>query len=490
MKQIRWIGWLAFILLLNLQAYALRPDDQAITYANFQYVNYIATSQAKVYVATTSGIIIYNKQMNQWEAPLTGAEGISATDIQRIWVDRFDQHLYAQVNNEYYEYNFTFKRWLSQFDPPSIGTSDQHVAPPASLSPPFGFNYLGDGVIVDPEARSFTITDVVDDGDGNLWLGSWGYGLFRSGTITQVLTHLPYGLLQSAAYSLYRDDSTLWTSGPTLTSSRTGVTGLDLRTDSYRYIETGVHPGLPVVDINCLAGNQKFIILGTESGLFFIDRQDQSQIKRVDRRRGFSDDNITSLQTVGEDTLFVGTTSGLLIYLFRDDIIRYVAQKQFYNRIIYDLALTEGYLWIGSDVGAYRFALDSGRLQKYQDPDQLLFNRVFGVQAYGGAIWFVSDNGLVRLDLEDASTIPYRVSSSRLDHRAMAVNDRIAVVTSERGVTFIFLEKDGTVTRDFSIEDGLASTYVYDLLFDGDYLWIGTDKGLTRFYWNNPNRID
>jgi hypothetical protein len=25
---------------------------------------------------------------------------------------------------------------------------------------------------------------------------------------------------------------------------------------------------------------------------------------------------------------------------------------------------------------------------------------------------------------------------------------------------------------------------------DDDYIWIGSEKGLTRFWWNNPNRVD
>lgn len=491
MITLRRLAALPILLLFLIQpAHGFRPDDQALNLASFQYVNYIATSQAKVYFATTSGITVYNKLTNQWEEPLTGAEGLSAADVKRIWVDRFDEHLYAEQSSGVSEYNFTFKRWMTAFDPPNVESNDQHVGPPDNLTAPYGFNYLGNGTMVDPDARSFTITDVVDDGDGNLWLGSWGYGVFRASPITRNLTLLPYGLLQNAAYALYRDSSTLWVSGPTLSSSRTGVTGLNLADQSCTYIETGIHPDLPAQNINCLTGNRRFLILGTESGLFFVERENFQSIKRVDRRRGFSDDNITSLQMVGEDSLFVGTTSGLLIYEIEQDAIHYIAQKQFFNHIIYDLATTEGYLWIGSDVGAYRLALESGKLQKYQDPDQILFNRVFGVQKFGNFIWFVSDNGLVSLNLETGETHPYQVSSSRLDHRVMAVNEKIAVVTSERGVTFVFLDKEGVVTRDFSTEDGLASTYVYDLLLAGDYLWIGTDKGLTRFLWNNPNRID
>jgi hypothetical protein len=42
----------------------------------------------------------------------------------------------------------------------------------------------------------------------------------------------------------------------------------------------------------------------------------------------------------------------------------------------------------------------------------------------------------------------------------------------------------------FTTEDGLLDNFCYRLLLDGDYIWIATASGITRFYWNNPDRID
>ncbi len=478
------------LMLLASGSGAFRPDNQAMTLAGFQYINYIATSQAKVYFATTNGITIYNKLTNQWEEPLTGADGLAGTDIKRIWVDRFDEHLYAEQSSGLYEYNFTFERWLSAMELPPIDSDDKHLPAPTVMFPPFGFNYLGNGTMVDADSRSFTFSDLVDDGAGNLWIGTWGYGAAKAGTGSKNIELLPYGLLQSAAYTLLDEDSVLWVSGPMLNSRRTGITGIDREENRFTFLETGIHPDFPAVNINCLAGNQSYLIVGTETGMLLINRATQLVDRRIDRRRGFPDDNITSLQTIGQDTVFIGTTGGLLLYEISRDSIGFVAHRQFFNNIIYDLTTSEGYLWIGSNVGAYRLSLETGKLQRYQDPDQVLFNRVFDIQKYDTYIWFASDNGLVRLDLEDGSTTPYRVSSRKLDSRVMDVNDRIAVISNESGITMIFLDDEELRTRDFSIEDGIASTYVYALHLDGDYLWIGTDKGLTRFLWNNPDRVD
>jgi hypothetical protein len=44
--------------------------------------------------------------------------------------------------------------------------------------------------------------------------------------------------------------------------------------------------------------------------------------------------------------------------------------------------------------------------------------------------------------------------------------------------------------RTFTTEDGLIDNHVNAILLDGDYIWFGTDRGITQFYWNDPNRVD
>jgi len=42
--------------------------------------------------------------------------------------------------------------------------------------------------------------------------------------------------------------------------------------------------------------------------------------------------------------------------------------------------------------------------------------------------------------------------------------------------------------RSYAVEDGLIDNSVFDLLLDGDYLWVATAGGVTRFLWKNPAR--
>ncbi|MEW6051931.1 MAG: two-component regulator propeller domain-containing protein [Candidatus Zixiibacteriota bacterium] len=476
-----------FITALPLRAF--RPEGQALIYANFSFINYIATSQKHVYFATTGGIVVYNKIELRWETPLTGAGGIDSDNADRIWVDRFDQHLYAQTQGGLWEYDFVFKRWSSLPELPSIDSDDKHVAPPPTMFAPFGYNYVGTGNLVDPHGRTFRITDMVDDGAGNLWIGTWALGAATADAAGLVIALLPYGLLQNPAYALLDEDSLLWVAGPMLGSPRTGVTGFDRANNRFLWVESGAGVDFPAVDVNCLAGDKANLYLGTVGGLLVMDRATLRVSSRVDKRRGLTDQNILSMATVG-DSIFLGTSNGLLLLYHGLDSVVYIGQREFYNRIIYDLLPVDNALWIGSGVGAYRFFLDDNRLQKFQDPDQVLFNRVFDIDRAGRDLWLASDGGMVRIDLDSGGTEPFRTLSRKLDSRALAASDQMVAAASDFGVTVTFFNDGKPYQREFGVEDGLPSRYVYALLLDGDYLWIGTDRGLCHFWWNNPRRID
>ena len=151
-----WLSLSGLILLgLFSTAQAFRPEGQAVTYADFQYVNYIATSMAKVYFATTDGIIVFNKLQNQWETPMTGIEGIPDVDVKQIWVDRFDQKLFAQTITGTFSFDFAFQRWSQTSQTPVVSSDDKHVKAPTAMCPPFGDNYNGSGILIDPNARSY-----------------------------------------------------------------------------------------------------------------------------------------------------------------------------------------------------------------------------------------------------------------------------------------------------------------------------------------------
>jgi ligand-binding sensor domain-containing protein len=51
-------------------------------------------------------------------------------------------------------------------------------------------------------------------------------------------------------------------------------------------------------------------------------------------------------------------------------------------------------------------------------------------------------------------------------------------------------EKESNKWLVYTTQDGLINDSVQALMPDGDYMWFGTTEGVTRFYWNDPARVE
>ncbi len=463
--------------------------DQAVTWADFSYINDIASSGSYVYFATTAGIIRYDKMRDRWEEPLTGAAGLHDENIARVWVDVFDRRLLAEISTGLIEYDWLLRTWYPIDELPSLENDDRHLRTEPDMHPPFGFNYGIDGRLIDQYNRYFTVIDVVDDQAGRLWLAVWGLGAAQANSTTQMVELMPYGLLQNHVTTMLIRDGLLWVAGPIYGSRRSGITVYDIEDNSFQYYESGLTTDFPAVDINCLQVDDSTIYVGTMSGLLCLDRESGRVTRRLPRRSGLNDSEVYSIALFG-DSVYVGTADGLNLIVGNDDTVRYVRPGQLGYQPIHDLQRFGSSLWIAAASGAYRFLPGSQTLKKLRDPHQVLFGDVYDIELIDSNLWFLAEDGVLRLDARTGETEPFRQPVRSLAPRCLAVNDTIAVVASDKGMTIIFYKNATVFTRDFTVEDGLASNDVYSLLLDGDFIWIGTDRGLTRFRWNNPDRVD
>ncbi|MGH8014860.1 MAG: hypothetical protein ACREBV_01565, partial [Candidatus Zixiibacteriota bacterium] len=220
-----------------------------------------------------------------------------------------------------------------------------------------------------------------------------------------------------------------------------------------------------------------------------LDRESLQVLERISRRDGLTNDNIISLAVSG-DSLFVGTAEGLNLVTPIGDSLAVSGPVPLINDVIYDLEIVDSTLWVAAASGAYRWYWTTDKLQQYQDPNLVIFSSCLAVERWKNFLWLASNDGLVKLNMKTGETTPYRNVTSNRDFRALAVNDTIACMTSNLGMTILFHGNEKPTEREFTVDDGLPSPNVFELKLDGDYVWIGSDRGLTRFWWNNPSRVD
>jgi len=485
----RWLTLFLASMLIGGTVFARYPHDQAVTFGDFSYVRYIAASSRRVYFATTGGILRYNIFDREWDDPLPNDPVVDFEEVSRIWVNEFDDRLYVAANGAYYEYDMTLEAWYVISEIPEQNSLTRHIAPPDHILPPPGYNYSADGEVIDPWGRYFAVSDVLDDGTGYLWLGTWGLGAAAADASSRFMEMLGFGLIQSEVGTIYDDNGKLWLGGPVGNQPRTGLTAFDPDEQTFHYIETGVDAEFPLVDIHCIDGDSASLYVGTSEGVYVINRSDERVQRRILKRHGLISDYILSLE-VTDRAVYIGTEEGLAVLVDRSDSLGLIRPNQFDGQRIWAIEEVDGQIWIGSGKGAFRYTPGSGRLQRFSDPEQVLFGDVYDIERWENTLWFVSDAGLVALDLKTAESRSFHEPLQRILPRALAVNDTIAAVASDKGLTILFHANAKTFTRDFTTDDGLASNNVYALLMDGDYIWVGTDRGITRFLWNNPDRVD
>jgi ligand-binding sensor domain-containing protein len=461
---------------------ALRGE--LVTFADFNTVVAVASSTSKVYFATPFGITRYDKIENSWDIPLSGSDKIAQEEIQALEVDLFDQHLYAKTSLDWYEYDLTFERWYPIGKAPNVDNPSQEVRPDGVLYPPDGFTWSGDGYLNDKLGRTVPMGVVLDDGSGVWWIGTHGYGAAKSSSAGRILTLLPYGLIQRRVNALL-DDSLLWISGA-VSGFRSGITLMDREELTFGYIETGFGAAFDAVDINCFAAEGNTVFAGTSNGVYELSRLTGELLGRTKSTLNVADNDVISLATNG-DTLFVGTAVGLSVVMTSAGKSQYASIDEFSRYAIFDMQIVDSSLWVAASNGVYKLSLVTGSLKKFSDPTLVLAHEVFDIDLFGDDLWMSSSSGALRVNVRNGEIEPFRLNMSRTIPRVIEINDTIAVLNSDRGIVLLYYKDDKQITRELTVEDGLPSSYVYSLLFDGDYLWIGTDRGLTRLWWSSPN---
>lgn len=471
------------------ESFPQHTPGQVETYRNFDYVRAVTVSNSSVYFGTTGGIIRYDRLRQLWSQPLTGADATPPEPIQHLWVDRFDQNLFMGTELGLYEYDNFLDNWTPVSELPLLDNDIKHVRAPDVLMPQFDALYRGQGEFVDFNSRHFATTDIVQDASGDLWIGTWGYGPAHAEASSGLMDLLPYGLLQYQVDVILPDDSVLWLAGRIRNDFRTGITGYNPVSNQFSYIESGLTGDFPAADITCLAADSARLFVGTLHGFYRIKKSDRATRGPFDANRGLPDDSVVSLAVAG-NSLYVGTASGLALLRLGTDSIFNVRPETFHRQIIYDMDIVDNTVWIASSAGAFRYTPETDRLQQFQDSDLVLFSAVLNVEHLGSTVWLAADAGVVKLDLTTGRWESFREPSSARDGRALAVNQQLIALAVDNGVALIIPGPKKNRTIKLTTDDGLASDNVRALYLRGDYLWVGTDDGLTRFLWNDPRWID
>lgn len=501
-----------------------RPEDW-VSYIDSRYVTSIAGDLQTIYVGTLGGVLRYDRMTEEWIDPLTQASGLGGSSVQLIAIDRLtsqpwfltEEALAVYQPLSYHFSHFTSLGDLSPKEVQSIGMNPDAIwleggskkvkfdrgrrvwesvsnfpeeiewfgkRDPDSLDNP-KYRFLSPYTVQDKKFREYPMTALIKDGK-DLWVGTWGYGVFRYSTFSFLGEKLLSGLSHSNVEAMAKEGESLWFggSGVTLWNREESASGrwhhIDVEV-GFKPVLTGVTSILTEPDSGAHDSGGR-VWFGTSDGLIRYQVKDGFW-KTLRKFHGLPHNSVTALALDGEE-IWIGTKRGL------GKISRYgervISIKELKDLEIYDLYVQPDYLWVATSSGVFLLNKGEGKWGILEDPEG---NTGFGTTALegdGDLIWFGTLIGVLVYDTKEKRWDRF---SSELFLPNRRINDFAADeenlwVGTDGGVAKY--RKGERTWQTYTISDGLISNVVKAILLDGDYIFFATPKGVTKFYWNDP----
>ena len=331
-----------------------------------------------------------------------------------------------------------------------------------------GVRFTSVDEIAGASIRNVWVTQLIEDEQGALWIGTDGAGLLQ---------------LQRGKRTQYTERDGL-PAGPVrcLVSDRRGAVwactphGLaEIARGAVRVFDAA--DGLPAADIAAACATPDGTIVAAASDAR-VARWDRGRF-RARRLRLPDSAAVQALLCAADGTLWAGTSGGL-VHVRGDREDRLTTSDGLADDSILTLAESGGTVFAGTANGFSR--ITGAEIESFRPQDGLSQSTVYSVyEDREGTLWVATKHGLNQF--LDGRAIPYTTSEG------LPGNNTGPILQDRFGTTWVgtlgagLARFDGRRFAAITTRDGLASNTIAALAEDrsGD-LWVGTDAGLNRIH--------
>ena len=358
----------------------------------------------------------------------------------------------------------------------------------------------------------YSVNSIAEDLDGNIWLGTFGKGLYIYYKSTDQIVSFTYNhnnpnsISNNEILSIFKDFSgIMWV----------GSNGLDKYNPKkekfilYNYDQFSTQATV-YRHIHAIYEDDRDVLwIGSKSdGIHVLDRKRKTSWDITSNdANSLSSNKVRVIRENPRGILWVGTDdNGLNKIILNENrkpekFIYYKHSPLQFNSLssntIYTLYFdNDNSLWIGTDNGISKMNLTSEEIKRYvpNPNDPFALNNLTAYYIYGdrsGTIWVATDNGLNKYVPENDGFIHY--TSNENDSNSLSSNELLTIYEDKIGTLWIgtyahginsFNKETEKFNRYEEIPE-LATAVVYGI-FDDDQnnFWLSTNDGILKF---NPN---
>ncbi len=511
-----------------------------------KHVNHSYYGLWNVYFAVEDGVLVYNHHEGRWLDPITASDGLNQYPVLLVWQNTATQDIWMVTPDYVFLYD-PASQWMSRASLPTdpkfsgkydLGFSDTQVIvsstsedDPEKFYALFqkssgGFEAWGTDTDLDVEwnhvkwietvasnfsdvYESLPVQNVYNGGfnaegllhmdghplnstssvsalsgdpnSGEAFLSTYGLGVFTRRIPGAHFTALPFGLLSPDVMSM------ALVADQVVVGGRAGLTFLEDFNFSYDEAITEV-----VFDysfITSIDASPSEIVIAGRGGVFKSDLNRNSW-ERIISKKDLLSKRIYSVAAGNDGNIMVGTERNA--YLFHESGL--FMQTIFPDGLdwpVFDITHESGVYYISSYHGLYLFDEESlvfsGRINtlgEVQVSDLAgAVDPIYECEIVGDTLWASTHRGLLEVNLQSQSGRAHLAPQAPFRPRGLCIVGNGTWVGSDIGL-YSFNSKSSS-WRHYTESDGLVSNFVTDIIANRDYIWLGTNLGLTRIKWRN-----
>ncbi len=499
-------------------------------------INSLSEGYEYLYIATShGGIYRYSLYSNQYDFPITTAQGLQSNNITGVHFDHNTGIIWASSPG-FLQYSYTREgdwRQINLVDLglrsndriSRIGNSENYVWAEANVvyikmdktsgilsgiyprPDELNINWSSDqysiqneisdivnnytimsgwmvsgSQFIDNYGRYIDITSGLVGSHNDVWIGSSDGTLFHGNKTMQAIFPTEFGVRGSNIEALSLDDNNLWIGSKDYQISR-GITRLNINNFQADHYDFDITVNMNLTEVHSIFNFDNDLWLGG-NGVILVFDKDDNYWRTLGADRGIPDTDITSM--VGDSNyIWIGSYYGIRQLdrrTRREEPMGF--EYLFNNHPVYDLDINDYGVWIASRTGIYLYDKNNPQIMNalslgisYLD---FPVSRVTSIYQNKNILYFATNIGIVTFDMSEEI---WDMLISAAEYKGLDVSDMLVVgkfcfIATQQGL-FRINQKSHRV-REYNFEFiGSVNTIKHM----DKFIWIGTSEGLIRFKW-------